>query len=482
MCFGFFGIQFGLGLQNANVSRIFQTLGAQLKDVPLLWIAGPLTGLIMQPLIGYMSDRTRGRLGRRRPYFLVGAVLSAIALVWMPQAPTLWIAALLLWVLDGSINIAMEPFRAMVGDLLPPWQRATGYAMQSFFIATGALIASALPWVLAQAGVPNTAAAGVTPTTVRYAFYFGATVFLGAVLWSVVTTTEEPLPTEHREWVSVPMQRPIERGSHRAGFRWLGAGAIGLAWIGYDELPRSLLVLAIGLVAYGLALVWLGSTTRDNVFSRILAEVHAMPDGMRRLAWVQFFSFFAMFPVWVYATAAVTEVQFGSSDPSSQAYNTGANWVGVMFATYNAFSALAALIIPRLVKRCGLRATHMANLWLGAIGLLSFFLIRDPRWLLLSMAGVGVAWASMLSLPYALLSENTPATKMGLSMGIFNLFVVIPQLLGATLLGPLLDSAFHGRPIWAMAIGGTSMFVAGLCTLRLKFPAAAGLSPSFDAS
>ena len=316
MCFGFFGIQFGLGLQNANVSRIFQTLGAQLGDVPLLWIAGPLTGLIMQPLVGYLSDRTRGRLGRRRPYFLVGAVLSALALIWMPQAQTLWLAAVLLWILDGSINIAMEPFRAMVGDLLPMQQRASGYAMQSFFIATGALVASAMPWLLAHVGVPNTAAAGMTPNTVRYAFYIGAAVFLGAVLWTVVTTREDRPPPARPVGVSALAARACRAGGRaqrrRAG--WAPA-LLGLAWIGYAGLPRSLLIPAFGALAYGLALLWLGSTSRSNMFSRILIEIHAMPDPMRRLAWVQFFSFFAMFPVWVYTTAAVTEVHFGSSDP-----------------------------------------------------------------------------------------------------------------------------------------------------------------------
>lgn len=468
MCFGFFGIQFGLGLQNANVSRIFQTLGAQLSDVPLLWIAGPLTGLIVQPLIGYMSDRTRGRLGRRRPYFLAGAVCSALALIGMPQAPTLWFAAVLLWILDGSINIAMEPFRAMVGDLLPPQQRASGYAMQSFFIATGALVASAMPWLLAHLGVPNIAPAGITPSTVRYAFYIGAAVFLGAVLWTVVTTREDPPPVVHPPIEHTPQPHVATPGSARAGLRWLGAGTLGLVWIVVGGLPRPLLVLALGALAYGLALVWLERTSRSSMVSRILTDIHAMPDAMRRLAWVQFFSFFAMFPVWVYTTAAVTEVHYGSSDPQSLAYNTGANWVGVMFATYNAFSAVAALMIPHLVKRWGLRATHLGNLWLGAIGLLSFLLIDDPHWLLLSMAGVGVAWASILSLPYALLSESVPAAKMGLSMGIFNLFIVIPQLLGATLLGPLLSLGFHSQPIYALAIAGVSMFIAGLCTLRLQ--------------
>jgi maltose/moltooligosaccharide transporter len=468
MCFGFFGIQFGLGLQNANISRIFQTLGAQLDDVPILWIAGPLTGLIVQPLVGYLSDRTRSRLGRRRPYFLLGAVLSAIALIGMPQAHTLWFATVLLWLLDASINISMEPFRAMVGDLLPLQQRATGYAMQSFFIATGALIASALPWLLATLGLPNTAPAGVTPDTVRYAFYIGAAVFVAAVAWTVATTPEPSLTPREPLPEPAVATRVAPARSRRAGLRWAGAGAGALAWLGLSGWPRSLGVLAIGASGYGLALLWLARGTRDNVFSRILTEVHAMPDRMRRLAWVQFFSFFAMFPVWVYTTAAVTEVQFGSSDPRTLAYNAGANWVGVMFATYNAVSAITALAIPALVRRWGLRAAHVGNLWLGALGLGSFLLIRDPRWLLLSMAGVGVAWASILSLPYAALSRSAPDGKMGLTMGIFNLFIVIPQLLGATLLGPLLDVAFHGRPIWAMAVAGASLFAAGLCTLRLR--------------
>lgn len=468
MCFGFFGIQFGLGLQNAHVSRIFQTLGANLDAVPLLWIAGPLTGLIVQPLVGYLSDRTRSRLGRRRPYFLVGALLSALALVWMPQAHTLWLAAILLWLLDGAINVAMEPFRAMVGDVLPRRQRAHGYAMQSFFIATGALIASSLPWLLAHLGVANTAADGGVPQTVRYAFDIGAAVFLGAVIWTVVSTREPAwgneshlFPTAHAAPLPVPLAR-------RSALRWLGGGVLALVWIYAAGLPRSLVIPAAGALAYGAALAWLGQRPRRSMLGRILVEVHQMPDAMRRLAWVQFFSFFAMFPVWVYTTAAVTQVHFGSSDPHSSAYNIGANWVGVMFAAYNACSAVVALAIPRLVRRWGLCATHLVNLWLGAGGLVSFLLIADPRWLLLSMAGVGAAWASILSLPYALLSEKVAPEKMGLSMGIFNLFIVIPQLLGATMLGPLLVRCFHDEPIWALALGGASLFIAGLCTLRLR--------------
>ena len=474
MCFGFLGIQFGFALQNANVSRIFQTLGAEMDSLPGLWIAAPLTGLIVQPIIGYLSDRTWTGLGRRRPYFLVGAVLSSIALVFMPDSPTLWIAAGLLWVLDASINISMEPFRAFVGDQLPVSQRAKGYAMQSFFIGIGSVIASMLPWMLEKWGVANTAEAGQVPDTVRYAFYAGAGVLLGAITWTVLRTREYPPETLHAYDEAAPLDRaPLDRPrATRFGLLWLVLGAIGLAGVAWQGLPRELYLLGALLAAYGIALLALNVVGRDNGFSQVMHDIYAMPTTMRRLAVVQFFSWFALFAMWIYTTATVTTVYYGTSDPTSAGYNTGANWVGVLFAAYNGFAALAAIAIPAMANRLGLRRSHLINLALGGLGLASLPFMPHEDWLILSMVGVGFAWASILSLPYALLSDSVPAQKMGVYMGIFNFFIVIPQLVAVATLGYILKHLFADDPSKILIMGGASMIVAGLAVLRVPEPAA----------
>jgi len=469
MCFGFMGIQFGFALQNSNVSRIFQTLGASVDDIPALWIAAPLTGLLVQPIVGYFSDRTWGALGRRRPYFLAGAILATLALIAMPNSPALWVAAGLLWILDASINISMEPFRAFVGDQLPSTQRPTGYAMQSFFIGVGSVVASALPWAFAKYGISNTAVAGAIPDTVKYAFYAGAVALFGAIGWTVLSTREYPPD----QLAAFDRSRParLERPRTAAGYApwlWFTAGAVGIALVYFTQVDKQLYLLAGGLAAYGAVQIAVGLSRSHNLFTDIVADMHAMPATMRQLAVVQFFSWFALFAMWIYTTSAVTAVHFGSSDTQSVAYNDGANWVGVLFAAYNAFAALAAMLIPAMTRRFGLRISHLVNLCLGGLGLISFLLIRDPQWLLLSMAGVGFAWASILSLPYALLSDSVPADKMGVYMGIFNFFIVIPQLLAASVLGFLLKTFFANAPINALLIGGVSLIVAGLCTLRVR--------------
>ncbi|WP_374317346.1 MFS transporter [Pseudoxanthomonas kaohsiungensis] len=471
MCFGFLGIQFGFALQNANVSRIFQTLGADMEQVPGLWIAAPLTGLLVQPVVGYFSDRTWTRLGRRRPYFLAGALLATLALFVMPNSPALWIAAGTLWILDASINISMEPFRAFVGDQLPPSQRASGYAMQSFFIGVGAIVASLLPWLLAKAGVANTAGPGEVPDTVRYAFYFGGVVLFAAIGWTVLRTREYP-PEVLASFDDTPatdaaVAHAAARAPTAVAGAWLLAGlalAALIVWRGWD---RMLYVLAGMAAAYGVLLFVSRVLRPGSMVPAIIGDLRTMPRTMRRLAIVQFFSWFALFAMWIYTTAAVAGTHFGSSDPTSAAYNEGANWVGVLFAAYNGFAALAAIAIPWMVRALGLRLTHLVNLWLGAAGLLSFLLVRDPQWLLLSMVGVGFAWASILSLPYAMLSDSVPATKMGVYMGIFNFFIVIPQLVAASLLGFLLKSLFGGQPLWALVLGGASLALAGLCVLAI---------------
>lgn len=472
MCFGFLGIQFGFALQNANVSRIFQTLGAEMDTIPLLWIAAPLTGLIVQPIVGYLSDRTWTGLGRRRPYFLAGAVLASLALFVMPLSPVLWVAAGMLWILDASINVSMEPFRAFVGDQLPVRQRPTGYAMQSFFIGVGSVVASLLPFVLARMGVDNTAPAGEVPDTVRYAFWFGGAVLLGAIGWTVLRTREYP-PDVLAAWDEAP---PLARRAadparaRRHGAAWLVAGVALAVAVATLALDPQLYILAGLLAAYGIAQVLSGVLHASGGFATVMADLRDMPPTMRRLAVVQFFSWFALFAMWIYTTAAVTGVHFGSDDPTSPAYNEGANWVGVLFAAYNGFAALAAVAIPWMVRGLGLRWAHLVNAMLGALGLLSMLWIDDPRWLLLSMVGVGFAWASILSLPYALLSDCVPAAKMGVYMGIFNFFIVIPQLVAASLLGFMLDAFLGGEPINALAVGGASLAIAGLAVLWVKEP------------
>jgi maltose/moltooligosaccharide transporter len=430
MCLGFLGLQFGFALQNANVSRIFQTLGASIDQIPILWIAAPFTGLIVQPLIGYASDRTWTRLGRRRPYFLVGAILSAVALIAMPHAPVLWVAAALLWLLDASINVSMEPIRAFVGDQLPPQQRPAGFAMQSFFIGVGAVVASALPWMLAHAGVSNhaeaTLGANAIPDTVRYSFYLGAFALFAAMGWTVLRTREYP--------------------------------------------PEVLLSFSDAEPEGGGARTTQGADPSGGMLRTILHDLIAMPLAMRRLIPVQFFSWLALFAMWIYTTAAVTQVHFGTNDPLSDAYNQGANWVGVLFGAYNGFAALAAIVIPFVVARLGLRLSHLINLFIGGIALISFRFIRDPDWLLLAMVGVGFAWASIVSLPYALLSDSVSARKMGLYMGIFNFFIVIPQILAASVLGFLLKMLFGGQPIYALVLGGLCFMIAGLFALRVPQP------------
>jgi len=472
MCFGFLGIQFGFALQNANASRIFETLGAPMDAVPGLWIAAPLTGLLVQPVIGYWSDRTWTRWGRRRPYFMVGAVLTTLALLVMPNSPTLWIAAGTLWVLDASINVSMEPFRAFVGDQLAPRQRPTGYAMQSFFIGIGAIVASFLPFILAHVGVANTAGAGQVPDTVRYAFYVGAAVLLGAICWTVFSTREYA-PSELAGFADAEPPA-AQQSSRMAGpppwaqsALWLLIGAGLAVAIASQRGDKMLYVLAGLCAAYGLLLAASRLLPGTHMLAQIVDDLRAMPPTMRRLAWVQFFSWFALFAMWIYTTAAVAGTHFGSTDPASAAYNEGANWVGVLFGAYNGFAALAALLIPPMVRLLGLRWSHLVNLWLGGLGLISLAVIDDPAWLLLSMVGVGFAWASILSLPYALLSDSVPAAKMGIYMGLFNFFIVIPQLIAASALGFMLRTWLGGDPMHVLALGGASLFVAGVCVLRV---------------
>lgn len=472
--FGFFGIQIAFALQNANVSRIFQTLGASIDNLPVLWIAGPVTGLLVQPLIGYMSDRTWGRLGRRRPYFLGGAIACSLALIAMPNSSALWMAASLLWMLDASINISMEPFRAFVGDMLDEGQRTAGYAFQTVFIGAGAVVASLAPTILNNVfQVSNVAPEGVVPDSVRWSFYIGAIMAFGAVLWTVLTTKEFS-PDEMAAFEQAAGPRAQHGGTAPTAAQalpWIVAGAIVVALVASFGLDNPLYILGFGLIAFGLAQavnamrVKAGRT--DGALNQILSDLWAMPDTMRKLAVIQFLSWFALFILWVYATPIVTQYHFGTTDTTSVAYNEGADYVGVLFAVYNGVAALYAFLIPALAKRIGTARLHAVNLIAGGLGYLSFWLIGDPQLLMLSMVGVGMAWASILSLPYSILCGALPPRKLGVYMGLFNIFIVLPQLVVATVMGALVHHLYPGTPIVSFLIGGGFMAAAAVASLRL---------------
>ncbi|MCH4893807.1 MULTISPECIES: MFS transporter [unclassified Sphingomonas] len=483
--FGFFGIQIGFALQNANMSRIFQSLGTSLDDLPALWVAAPLTGLLVQPVIGHMSDRTWiGRLGRRRPYFLAGAILATLSLLVMPLSEVLIFAAVMLWVLDASLNVSMEPFRAFVGDMLRKDQHAAGYAVQTAFIGAGAVIGSIFPWALEQWGVSNHAAAGGIPDTVRYAFWFGAAALFLAVTWTVVTTREYS-PAQMTAFDGAADEegaqhtvRVLAARSLTSCLIWIGAGAAVIAAVGLLGLEKEV-YLAGGLLAgYGLASMVAIRMARGggkaNMLSHIVGDFSGMPDIMKRLAVVQFFSWSALFIMWINTTPVVAQYFYGAADASSPAYQQGANWVDVLFATYNGVAAIAALtLLPVLARSIGRVRTHVVALLCGAAGYASFFAFRDPQMLIASEVGIGIAWASILAMPYAILASNLPQRKLGIFMGLFNVFVVVPQLLVATVMGSIMKRFFPGDPIWTMAFAAGVLTIAALAMLRVREEAAA---------
>jgi len=485
MSFGFFGIQFGFALQNANVSRIFESLGANVEDIPILWIAAPVTGLIIQPIIGHMSDNTWNRLGRRRPFFLTGAILASIALLIMPNSPVLWIAAGMLWIMDASINISMEPFRAFVGDMLSSEQRTSGFAMQSFFIGTGAVIASALPYVMTNwFGVSTTPGEGqAIPPNVRWSFYAGAAVFLTAVLVTVIKTKEyspeELKAFEEAENAEKKAGAAVRAGYVRkiprflrSGFLWLLAGLVLNALFYWWKAEGELYILSFGLAAFGLLQLLThlvrASGSGESGLVEVMTDLFNMPKTMVQLAFVQFFSWFALFAMWIYTTAGVTSHVYGTSDTASALYNEGANWVGILFAVYNGFAALVAFGLPVLAKYTNRRITHMIALIAGGIGLITIYFIGDPKLLVIPMLGVGLAWASILAMPYAILTGSIPGNKMGTYMGIFNFFIVIPQIMAASILGFMVKNLFDGQPIFALVTGGISMLLASVLILFVK--------------
>jgi maltose/moltooligosaccharide transporter len=421
MSFGFLGIQFGWGLQMANMSAIYEYLGASADQIPMLWLAAPLTGLIVQPIIGSMSDRTWGRLGRRRPYFLVGAILSSIALCLMPNSSALWMAAGLLWILDASINVSMEPFRAFVADLLPEEQRTRGFAMQSLFIGLGAVVASALPWLMTNVfGIVGAEAAGTIPLNVKLSFYVGAAAFLGAVLWTIVTTKEYPPPD----------LEAFRRGkAERAG--------------------------------------------PGNAAREILEAMRAMPETMKKLSLVQVCTWFGLFCMWLYFPVAVARNVFGAPDERSPLYREGVEWAGLCFGAYSLVCFLFSFALPGLAARWGRKTTHSLCLVAGGLGLLSVAVIKSPLLLFLSMTGVGIAWASILSMPYAMLAGSLPADRTGTYMGIFNFFIVIPEIVAALVFGWVMLHLLDNDRMAAVVAGGAFMLVAALLTKRVRDESAA---------
>jgi maltose/moltooligosaccharide transporter len=414
MSFGFFGIQFGFALQNANTSRIFSTLGASPDDLALFWLAAPVTGLLVQPVIGYLSDNTwHPTWGRRRPFFFLGAIVAALALFLMPNSAAVWMAVAVLWMMDAAINVSMEPFRAFVGDKLDTSQQTAGFAMQTFFIGCGAVIASLLPMFFSDyLGVSNVPVNGAIPDTVRYSFYVGGAVFLAAVSWTVFTATELPPP----DLDSFKAQRQHAR-------------------------------------SFGVAL------------REIVGGFGQMPKTMVQLAFVQFFTWIALFAMWIYTGTAIADNVYGTTDAQSVAYQEAGNYVGVMFAVYNGVSALAAFLLPILARATSRKTCHTICLAIGGISLASLFLIHEKTMLMVPMIGVGIAWASILTMPYAILAGALPASRMGYYMGLFNFFVVIPQIVSGLLLGFFTKHFFGGHTVLTLMLGGACMVLAAVLTL-----------------
>ncbi|GAA0527599.1 maltose/moltooligosaccharide transporter [Rhizomicrobium palustre] len=476
MSFGYVGIQFGFALQNANVSRIFETLGAKVENIPILWIAAPISGLLIQPIIGHLSDKTWNRLGRRKPYFLLGAILSSLALLFMPNSPALWVAAGMLWIMDASINVTMQPFRAFIGDMLPEGQRTSGFAMQTFFIGISSVVASICPWLFANwLHLANTAPAGEIPPSVKWSFYVGGVAFLATVLWTVFKVREYT-PEELESFGSKNDESSGETSlnTRQCMVEGIVLVLLGLAFswvVGAQEWYQGLYILSFGLAFYGALQIiaalraYAGKTTG---MVEIVADLKTMPATMKQLALVTILTWFALFAMFIYSTPAVTSFHFHSSDPTSALYNDGANWVGVLMAVYNGVAALVAFLLPPLTRKIGRVTTHVVCLLIGGAGLLSMYLFTDPTYLLISMTAIGIAWASLLTIPYAILSSAVSHKKMGVYMGMFNLFLVIPQILAAAILGLLVQKFFHGAAIYAIALGGIAMVLAGILMAFVK--------------
>ncbi|HEY1604877.1 MAG TPA: MFS transporter [Allosphingosinicella sp.] len=474
MCCGLFGVQIVWGLQNVNTSRIFQTLGANLAELPILWIAAPITGLLVQPVIGHFSDRTWSPLGRRRPYLLGGALVSAAALVLMPNVSTLWAATIALWLLTAAINVAMEPFRALVADIVPEEHRTAAFAAQVAFIGAGAVFASALPWLVSHwGGVADASMPGLVPASVRIAFYIGAAGLLVTVGITVVTTPEPP-PGDFAggaERVGHQPGRTSAASLLRGGGAWL-AGALLIALVTKLGGYRPELYLIAGVAALlGLGQLAAARSARHGIAAtglvEIVHDVLHMPLVLRRLAVVQFFTWFGLFTLWIYAVPAIAARTGAGSDPASAAYNASADWVGMLFAFYNGVAALGAFLLPRLAKWMGRCQSHAACLVLGSGGLAGFALIREPQLLLIPALALGCAWASILSTPYAMVSSAVPATRMGVYMGIHNVFLVLPQLVAAALLGWIVDRLLGGNAALGLMLAAFAFLLAAAAALTI---------------
>lgn len=414
MSFGFLGIQFGWGLQLANMSPIYKYLHAEESSLPYLWLAGPITGLIIQPIIGSMSDRTWNKLGRRRPYFLAGAILASVALFFMPDSSAVWMAAGLLWILDASINITMEPFRAFVADKLPEEQRTLGFVMQSFFIGIGQTLANALPYLFTMLGVVGVMATGI-PLSVDYSFKIGAIVFLVAVLWTVLTTKE--YPPEDLE--------------------------------AFERMRREKKGIFAG-------------------FAEIFSSIAEMPATMKQLAVVQFFTWFALPCMWQFFGIAVARHVFGAPSETSPLFAQGTEWGGLCFAVYNVVCFLVAFMLPSFVNATSRKVVHIIALLCGGIGLISVLFITNKFMLFASMAGVGIAWASILSMPYVILSTAVPPARMGVYMGVFNLFIVIPQIVESLIVSRIYNNVLGGDPRNVVVLGGISLLIAAATVLSVR--------------
>jgi maltose/moltooligosaccharide transporter len=414
MSFGFLGIQFGWGLQLANMSPIYKYLHAEESSLPYLWLAGPITGLLIQPLIGSMSDRTWNRLGRRRPYFLTGAILASIALFFMPNSSAVWMAAGMLWILDASINITMEPFRAFVADKLPEEQRTLGFVMQSFFIGIGQTLANALPYLFTALGVVGVMASGI-PLSVEYSFKIGAVVFLLAVIWTVTTTREYP-PEDMAAFERMKRER-----------KGIGAG-----------------------------------------FAEIFSSISEMPTTMKQLAVVQFFTWFALPCMWQFFGLAVARHVFLAPDEKSTLFANGTEWAGLCFAVYNVVCFAIAFLLPWLAKMTSRKGVHVISLICGGVGLISVYFVSNKWMLFASMAGVGIAWASILSMPYVILSTAVPAARMGVYMGVFNLFIVVPQIVMSLIVPNIFNNVLGGDPRNAVVLGGISLLVAAASVVVVR--------------
>jgi len=428
MSMGFLGIQMGFALQNANASRILQTFGADVEHLSWFWLVAPITGMIVQPIVGHYSDNTWTRLGRRRPYFLAGAVLASLGLILMPNAglfaafiPALWVGAGMLMIMDASFNIAMEPFRALVADKLPSSQRTLGFSVQTVLIGIGAVVGSWLPYILAEGfGWGKTAGEGEIPLNLIISFVVGAVILLGSILWTVVTTTEYS-PEELEEFDSEELENEV-----------------------VEEEKPSLV--------------------------HIFRDFASMPETMKQLGLVQFFSWFALFSMWVFTTPAIAEHVFGvaKGDTSSPLFQEAGNWVGVIFGVYNAVSAVFAFFLPKIAASMGRKKTHAISLILGGLGLISIYFIQDKYWLLLSMVGIGIAWASILAMPYAILAGSIPVKKMGVYMGIFNFFITFPQIVNGIIGGPIVKHLYGGQAIWALVTAGIFMLLGAWSVMRVN--------------